>query len=71
MAKGRAVAIVLEAAEKRELTALTPSMARRRHWRNGRALFWRRLTASTTRKSPPRSLPPDVPPPGAAYLLAR
>ena len=48
MAQGRAVAIVLEAAEKNELTALTRKHGAPRHWRNGRALSWLRPTASTT-----------------------
>ena len=55
MAKGRAVAIVLDDAERGELTALTRKHGARKHWRNERGLFSRRRAGSTTKRLPPRS----------------
>jgi hypothetical protein len=46
MGKGRAVAIELNDAVRRELTALTRKHGRRRPWPSGRALCRRRLAAT-------------------------
>ena len=46
MAKGRAVAIVIDDAERRELTALTRKHGAGRYWRIGRASFWLPQTGS-------------------------